>query len=65
MATTKKYGIFIINTWSKYSHQGANELKYLKSSKLFSTKKEAINAIPARDGEFIILPVYIKTESQE
>jgi len=61
----KQYGIFQIDTKTKYLNDGANQLIFLSERYLHDTEEEAINWFPSEDGHYVIMPVYVTTEQKE
>jgi hypothetical protein len=61
----KQYGIFQIDTKTKYLNDGANQLIFLSDRYLHDTEEEAINWFPSEDGHYVIMPVYVTTEQKE
>jgi len=61
----KQYGIFQIDTKTKYLNDGANQLIFLSELYLHDTEKDAINFFPSEDGHYVIMPVYVTTEQKE
>ena len=61
----KQYGIFQIDTKTKYLSDGANQLIFLSDCYLHDTEEEAIYFFPSEDGHYVIMPVYVTTEQKE
>ena len=61
----KQYGIFQIDTKTKYLNDGANQLIFLSDHYLHDTEEEALNWFPSEDGHYVIMPVYVTTEQKE
>lgn len=61
----KKYGVFEINTKSRYISEVLNQLEFLPNRLLHDTEEEAVEFIPCDDGHYVVLPIYIKKTSQQ
>ncbi len=61
----KQYGIFEIDTKSRYYSEGLDSIRFLPDRYLHDSEEKAINWIPDDDGHYLIMPVYIKTENKE
>jgi hypothetical protein len=61
----KKFGIFQLDTASRYITEGANRLIFLDRCRLHDTEEDAAEWFPSHDGYYLILPVYVKTEQQD
>ena len=61
----KKYGIFEIDTKSKYLKDGLNTIEFLSERYLHDTEEDAIKWFPNYDGHFIIMPVYLTSDQKD
>lgn len=61
----KQYGIFEINTKSRYLSEGLDSIQFLSERYLHDSEEDALRWFPAYDGHFIVLPIYITDEQKK